>query len=56
MRVRMKASESILAKVSAKVVEANIDGQMAHLKIVRKADNKYRGVGVRHAGDDGAAA
>lgn len=52
----MKPIASILSKVSAKVVEAKIDGQIAPLKIVRKADTHYMGVGVRHAGDDGAAA
>ena len=54
--LQMKPIASILSKVSAKVVEAKIDGQIAPLKIVRKADTHYMGVGVRHAGDDGAAA
>lgn len=52
----MKPIASILSKVSAKVVEAKIDGQIAPLKIVRKADTHYMGVGVRHASDDRAAA
>lgn len=38
------------------MVEAKIDGQVAPLKIARKADTHYMGIGVRHAGDDGAAA
>jgi len=54
--LQMKPVASILSKVSAKVVEAKIDGQIAPLKIVRKADTHYMGIGVRHAGDDGAAA
>ena len=40
----MKPIASILSKVSAKVVEAKIDGQIAPLKIVRKADTHYMGV------------
>ena len=54
--LQMKPVASILSKVSAEVVEAKIDGQIAPLKIVRKADTHYMGIGVRHAGDDGAAA
>ena len=49
----MKPVASILSKVSAEVVEAKIDGQIAPLKIARKADTHYMGIGVRHAGDDG---
>lgn len=49
----MKPVASILSKVSAEVVEAKIDGQVAPLKIARKADTHYMGIGVRHAGDDG---
>lgn len=52
----MKPVASILSKVSAEVVEAKIDGQVAPLKIARKAGTHYMGIGVRHAGDDGAAA
>ena len=54
--LQMKPVASILSKVSAEVVEAKIDGQVAPLKIARKADTHYMGIGVRHAGDDGAAA
>lgn len=54
--LQMKPTASILSKVSAEVVEAKMDGQVAPLKIVRKTDTHYMGVGVRHAGDDGAAA
>lgn len=41
--LQMKPIASILSKVSAKVVEAKIDGQIAPLKIVRKADTHYMG-------------
>ena len=54
--LQMKPVASILSKVSAEVVEAKIDGQVAPLKIARKAGTHYMGIGVRHAGDDGAAA
>ena len=47
----MKPVASILSKVSAEVVEAKIDGQVAPLKIARKAGTHYMGIGVRHAGD-----
>ncbi len=54
--LQMKPTASVLSKVSAEVAEAKVDGQVAPLKIARKADTHYMGVGVRHAGDDGAAA
>ena len=55
--LQMKPVASILSKVSAEVVEAKIDGhKVAPLKIARKAGTHYMGIGVRHAGDDGAAA
>ena len=33
-----------------------MDNRTAPVKVVRKADTHYMGVGVRHAGDDGVAA
>lgn len=54
--LQMKPTASVLSKVSAEVAEAKVDGQVAPLKMVRKTDTHYMGVGVRHAGDDGAAA
>ena len=54
--LQMKPTASVLSKVSAEVTGIKVDGQAAPLKIVRKADTHYMGVGVRHAGDDGVAA
>lgn len=54
--LQMKPAASVLSKVSAEITGTKLDGQAAPLKVVRKADAHYMGVGVRHAGDDGATA
>ncbi len=54
--LQMKPDASVLAKVSMEITEAGVDGQPAPLKVVRKTDTHYMGVGVRHAGDDGVTA
>ena len=54
--LQMKPTASVLAKVSAEVTGVTMDGQAAPVKVVRKTDTHYMGVGVRHAGDDGVAA
>ena len=54
--LQMKPNASVLSKVSADLTEVKVDGEVAPLKVVRKAETHYMGVGVRHAGDDGAAA
>lgn len=54
--LQMKPDASVLSKVSAEITGTKVDGQAAPLKIARKADTHYMGVGVRHAGDDGVAA
>ena len=54
--LQMKPTASVLAKVSAEVTGVTMDGQAAPVKVARKTDTHYMGVGVRHAGDDGVAA
>ena len=54
--LQMKPTASVLAKVSVEMTGVTMDNRTAPVKVVRKADTHYMGVGVRHAGDDGAAA
>lgn len=54
--LQMKPTASVLAKVSVEVTGVTMDNRTAPVKVVRKADTHYMGVGVRHAGDDGVAA
>ncbi len=54
--LQMKPTASVLAKVSAEMTGVTMDNRTAPVKVVRKADTHYMGVGVRHAGDDGVAA
>lgn len=54
--LQMKPTASVLAKVSVKMTGVTMDNRTAPVKVVRKADTHYMGVGVRHAGDDGVAA
>ena len=54
--LQMKPNASVLSKVLADLTEVKVDGEVAPLKVVRKAETHFMGVGVRHAGDDGAAA
>lgn len=55
--IEMKPEASLLTKITAEVTEVTADGQSLPVKYV-SAPNVIRhlGVGVRHAGDDGAAA
>lgn len=54
--LQMKPTASVLAKVSVEMTGVTMDNRTASVKVVRKADTHYMGVGVRHAGDDGVAA
>lgn len=54
--LQMKPIASVLAKVSVEMTGVTMDNRTAPVKVVRKADTHYMGVGVRHAGDDGVAA
>ena len=54
--LQMKPTASVLAKVSVEMTGVTTDNRTAPVKVVRKADTHYMGVGVRHAGDDGVAA
>ena len=54
--LQMKPTASVLAKVSVEMTGVTMDNRTAPVKVVRKADTHYVGVGVRHAGDDGVAA
>ncbi len=54
--LQMKLTASVLAKVSVEMTGVTMDNRTAPVKVVRKADTHYMGVGVRHAGDDGVAA
>lgn len=55
--IEMKPEASLLTKITAEVTRVTADGQSLPVKCV-SAPNVIRrlGVGVRHAGDDGAAA
>lgn len=55
--IEMKPEASLLTKITAEVTGVTVDGQSLPVKCV-SAPNVIRrlGVGVRHAGDDGAAA
>lgn len=54
--LQMKPTASVLAKVSVEMTGVTMDNRTAPVKVVRKADTHYMGVGVRHVGDDGVAA
>ena len=54
--LQMKPTASVLAKVSVEMTGVTMDNRTAPVKVVRKADTHFMGVGVRHAGDDGVAA
>lgn len=54
--LQMKPTASVLAKVLVEMTGVTMDNRTAPVKVVRKADTHYMGVGVRHAGDDGVAA
>ena len=54
--LQMKPTASVLAMVSVEMTGVTMDNRTAPVKVVRKADTHYMGVGVRHAGDDGVAA
>ena len=54
--LQMKPTASVLAKVSVEMTGVTMDNRTAPVKVVRKADTHYMGVGVRHAGEDGVAA
>lgn len=54
--LQMKPTASVLSKVTAAITAAKVDRQTAPVKLVGQAVTHYMGVGVRHAGDDGAAA
>lgn len=54
--LQMKPTASVLSKVTAAITAAKVDSQRAPVKLVGQAVTHYMGVGVRHAGDDGAAA
>ena len=48
--LQMKPTASVLAKVSVEMTGVTMDNRTAPVKVVRKADTHYMGVGVRHAG------
>ncbi len=52
--LQMKPDASILSKIDATVIGAKMDGKEAPLKVVNDVAERYLGVGVRHAGDDGS--
>ena len=55
--IEMKPEASLLTKITAEVTGVTADGQSLPVKCVSAPDVIRRlGVGVRHAGDDGAAA
>ncbi len=54
--VQMKPDASIHSKVSVEVTGVSLDGQEAPLKVTHRVEAYYLGVGVRHAGNDGALA
>lgn len=54
--LQMHTSTSLLSKVSAEFVSATLDGKIAPLSLHDQATPHRMGIGVRHAGDDGAAA
>ena len=54
--IRMKATGSIDAKISAVVADASVGGKAVPVSICGGTCARRMGIGVRHAGDDGAAA
>ena len=54
--LEMQPTTSLLAKVNATIPEARINNQPVPIYWNSKADIRRMGLGVRHAGDDGAAA
>lgn len=55
--IEMKPNASILSKLTAKVTRATAGGKTIPITRHEPSDvTRYLGVGVRHAGDDGAAA
>lgn len=54
--IEMKPETSLLAKVSADIPGARINNRPAVISWKGKADIRRMGIGVRHAGDDEAAA
>lgn len=54
--LEMQPATSLLAKVSATIPEAQINNQPVIISWNSKANLHRMGIGVRHAGDDGAAA
>ena len=54
--LQMKKNTSLLSKVSAEITSATLDGKKAVISYAQKADTHRMGIGVRCAGDDGAAA
>lgn len=54
--IEMKPETSLLAKLDVSMPEAIINNKPAVISWQGKADSRRMGIGVRHAGDDGAAA
>lgn len=54
--LQMKPTTSLLAKVTATIKEASVDGQKVPVKLVNTQQIHRMGIGVRHAGDDNVAA
>lgn len=54
--LQMKPTTSLLAKVTATIKEASVDGQKVPIKLVNTQQIHRMGIGVRHAGDDNVAA
>ena len=54
--VRMKPSAKLTGRLSARLTEARTDGRAAPVADTTPGVTRRLGIGVRHAGDDGAAA
>lgn len=54
--IEMKENVSLLSKISADIVDVQLDGKGAFLKKYDDGNSRLMGIGVRYAGDDGAAA
>ena len=54
--IQMKPETSLLTKISSDIPETVINNQPFPIHWQGKVDKRFMGIGVRHAGDDGAAA
>lgn len=54
--LQLHPQASLLSKVSASLSKVEMDGEETPLQVLQGGHTCYVGIGVRHAGDDGAAA